>query len=50
VLGLAGGLVILRSVVAIAEAQELKEDLGSVEASLSYLVGAKEVEVMAGMT
>ena len=36
--------------VAIAEAQELEEDLAGVEASLGDLVGAEEVEVMAGKT
>ena len=36
--------------VAIAEAQELEEDLAGVEASLGDLVGAKEAEVMAGKT
>lgn len=36
--------------VAIAEAQELEEDLASVDASLSDLVGAEEVEVMASKT
>ena len=36
--------------VAIVEAQELKEDLGSVEASVGDLVGAEEAEVMDGKT
>jgi hypothetical protein len=36
--------------VAVAEAQELEEDLGSVEASVGDLVGVAEAEVMAGKT
>jgi hypothetical protein len=36
--------------VAIAEAQELEEDLAGVEASISDLVGAKEAEAMARKT
>ena len=36
--------------VAIAEAQELEEDLAGVEASIGDLVGAEEAEAMAGKT
>ena len=36
--------------VAIAEAQELEEDLAGVEASIGDLVGAEEVEAMASKT
>ena len=36
--------------VAIAEAQELEEDLAGVEASIGDLVGAKEAEAMAEKT
>jgi hypothetical protein len=36
--------------VAIVEAQELEKDLAGVEASISDLVGAEEVEAMAGKT
>ena len=51
VLGLVGGPRALRSVwLLFAEAQELEEDLASVEASLGDLVGAEEAEVMAGKT
>ena len=36
--------------VAIAEAQELEEDLAGVDASLGDLVGAEEAKVMASKT